>query len=76
MTTTDKVSFELTRKQALVIFEWLTELDEQEEPNYGHPAVQRVVWQIQSQLEKLLSEPFASNYKELLEEARNEVASG
>lgn len=71
----DIITLSLNRKQALVLSEWLQNLDEKENTEYAHPAEERVVWHLQAQLEKLLTEPFAANYKSLLATARNDVAT-
>jgi hypothetical protein len=64
----------LTRAQAVVLFEWLSRMSESVQVE--HPSEERVLWAIEGQLEKLLTEPFDPNYKELLEAARREVTDG
>ena len=74
MTTTDEcISIPLTKNQALVLFEWLSNVDESENIKYDHDAEQRIVWKLQAQLEKVLVEPFQDDYVQILEQARNDV---
>ena len=67
------VSLKLTADEALVLFEWLAKFNEQENTSFEDAAEQRVLWDLESQLESLLAEPSAANYKELLAEARSRV---
>lgn len=67
------MKIELTNDQALVLFEWLARLDEQEALPVVDPAEEQVLWSLHGQLEKALSEPFRSNYRELVEQARERV---
>ena len=66
---------ELTEDEALVFFEWLSRLDEQEALPCEDPAEEQVLWLLHGQLEKTLVEPFGSNYRELVEQARSRVKS-
>jgi len=68
-----KLSLELTSAEALVFFEWLTRNDEAEMLQVEDEAEQKVLWRLESQLEKQLVEPLAPNYSELLAEARTQV---
>jgi hypothetical protein len=63
----------LPRNEALVLFEWLARLDEPGAPAIGDPAVEKVLWQLEGQLETALVEPFQDNYRQLLAEARRQV---
>ena len=76
MNTTDEtIQLTLSRPQAVVLFEWLTNQDESDTFKYDHDAEQRVVWKMQAQLETTLVEPFHKDYLSKLEQARNEVAA-
>lgn len=66
----------LTRAQALVLFEWLARVSESGTLQYEDPAEQDVLWELEAQLERTLTEPLASNYSELLDAARREVKRG
>ena len=72
----DAVTLSLSKNQALVLFEWLTNLDDKDDSDYSHPSEERVVWELQSQLEKILTEPFDAEYPALLSAARAKVALG
>ena len=70
---TTKIMIQLSRAEALVLFDWITSAEEAEKLPVSHPAEERVLWELEAQLEHALSEPFASNYKELLAAAREEI---
>jgi hypothetical protein len=70
-----EVLLTLSKAEALVLFEWLASLDPLQMP-FGHPSEERVLWKVEGQLESILVEPFAPNYKELLSQARSTVESG
>ena len=67
------VQINLSRAEALVIFELLTRLGDNDSIKCEDPAEQQVLWNIEGQLEKVLTEPLAPNYKELLARARHAV---
>jgi hypothetical protein len=70
-----KIAVELTAEEALVLFEWLAQFEKNPAappPLAGTPEEQ-VLWSVQGQLEKQLVEPFDSNYKAFLTEARDRV---
>lgn len=69
-----KIQIELSRDEALVLFEWLARFDPADHPElFESQAEQRVLWDRASILEKTLHEPFAPNYRELLDAARERV---
>lgn len=72
----DEVSLRLSKAQALVLLEWLANLDSLQTPPFSHPSEEKVLWKIEGQLESILAEPFAPNYKDLLSQARRTVDSG
>lgn len=69
----EKVSLDLSRAEALVLFELLARYDTEDKIDVVDQAEQRVLWNLSSMLEKLLTEPFLSNYAELLAQACEEV---
>lgn len=73
---TDDITLKLTKQQALVLFEWLSNADTLEPSIFRHPGEEKVLWKLQGQLEPALTEPFAANYRELLAEARRSVEAG
>jgi hypothetical protein len=70
------MKLDLSRDEALVFFEWLARLDEQDAFPIEDSAERLVLWDLHGQLEKLLSEPFQENYRELLVQARERVRLG
>jgi hypothetical protein len=71
-----EVLLTLSKSEALVLFEWLASLDASQIPLFAHPSEEKVLWKIEGQLESVLPEPFAPNYRELLTQARRAVESG
>jgi hypothetical protein len=67
------ISLKLSRPEALVFFEMLARLDSESGITFADAAEQQVLWSLEAQLEKSLTEPLASNYQELLEQARRTV---
>ncbi len=71
----DPVVLRLSKSEALVFFEWLAVLESSPLHPFNHPAEELVLWRIVGRLESALVEPFAPNYKELLDSARDRVKS-
>jgi hypothetical protein len=71
----EKVVIELTSREALVLFDLLSRWGETDESNVllEHQAEQRVLWDMLSMLESKLIEPFAPDYHERLNKAREMV---
>jgi hypothetical protein len=69
----DKVNLELTRAEALVLFEWLVRTDSAEAIPIEDKAEQKVFWKLEAALEKSLREPLLPDYSQLLAAARQEV---
>lgn len=69
----EQVRLELTRAEALVLFEWLARLNASESLPFDDPAEQQTVWKLEGRLERMLAEPLSANYRELLAEARRKV---
>lgn len=70
---TDKVKLELSREEALVLFEWLSRFNKTENAKFEDQAEQRVLWDIEGILESTLVEPLDPKYDELLAKARAKV---
>jgi len=69
-----KVNIELTNDEAIVFFEFLGRFNENDDlSRFEDQSEQRVLWDIESILEKELSEPFRANYQEILKKARETV---
>lgn len=69
----EKVHLDLSKEEALVLFEWLSRFNKSDETKFEDQAEQRVLWDIEGMLESTLVEPFAPNYDELLVRARAKV---
>ena len=67
------VVLRLTQDEALVLFEYLAALEDQKENLTEVSAEDRVLWQLEGQLEEILVEPFHPEYVRLVEEARQRV---
>lgn len=72
------LKLELTPDEALVLFEWLSKMDDGAalEPLIEHWSEQLVLWTILTQLERALAEPFDPKYADLLEAARERLVAG
>ena len=66
------MKIELTNEEALVLIEWLFHNSSHDEL-FQDKAAQYVLWSIECQLEKELSEPHSDHYLTSLTEARNAV---
>jgi hypothetical protein len=71
------VRLHLTHDEALVLFEWLSEREDDGalDPLIEHWSEQLVLWRLQGQLEKALVEPFHPEYRELLASARERLVA-
>lgn len=70
----DKTQLELSRDEALVLFDWITRFNNRdEETSFEDQAEQRVLWNLEAMLEQVLVEPFDSNYEAILAKARAKV---
>ncbi|NNC16734.1 hypothetical protein HJC22_13510 [Corallococcus exiguus] len=70
-----KVMVELTRAEALVLFEWLARSDASEALATEEQAERTVLWRLEAELERVLPEPLAPDYKQLLSVARQSVVT-
>jgi hypothetical protein len=68
-----KVVIELSKSHALVLFEFLSRFSQDGKLEILDPAEERVLWDLCSDLEKTLVEPFSPDYLELLQRAREAV---
>jgi hypothetical protein len=67
------MKLELSEDQALVLFEWLSRLDEQDALPCEDESEEVVLWALHGQLEKLLAAQFDPGYRELIAKARERV---
>lgn len=73
MSLPEKIVVEFTRKEALVLFEFLRRCDDEEKYAFADQAEQRVLWDLECTLESQLVEVFSDNYAELLRTAWAEI---
>jgi hypothetical protein len=73
MMAQEKVRLELSRDEALVLFEWLARFNKADGRDFEDQAEQRVLWDMEAKLESVLVEPFDPKYSELLAQARARV---
>lgn len=69
----EKVRIELSWAEALVLDRFLHRWEESGTFAIEDEAEEYALWQVKAPLEKVLWEPFAENYSELLQAARTEV---
>lgn len=69
----DTIKLELTKDEAIVLFDWLKRFNEKDDYDFEDQAEERVLWDIEALLEKSLVVPFDSDYSKLLIEARNRI---
>jgi hypothetical protein len=67
------VVLDLTRAEALVLFDWLSRPSSGDRAASLGEAEQTVLWRIEAELESTLVEPLAPDYERLVDEARREV---
>jgi hypothetical protein len=60
MTATHSITLALTEDEALVLFEWLARFNQQSSISFDDQAEERVLYDLESQLETLLVAPFAA----------------
>ncbi len=71
--THEPVPVILSRAQALVLFEFLSRFCEKDQLDIRDPAEERVLWDILAVLESALPEPFAHDYDQQLQRARESI---
>lgn len=72
-----QVVFELSKEEAIVLFDWLTRFNEIENIElFNDESEKRVLFDMESLLERELTEPLKSNYLEILLKARNKLKEG
>lgn len=72
----DQVRLELTHDEALVLFDFLSRFSDKEVLAIEDQAEERALWNLQCVMEKLLVEPFRSDYGELVQQARDRLRDG
>ena len=68
------INIELTNDEAVVLFEFISRFNQSElTSSFEDQAEQRIFWNIESDLEKKLSDTFKTNYQETLKTAREKI---
>ena len=73
MNRDETVTLQLTRAEALVLFDWLARTDAAGKVPFEDPAEELALWRLEGQLESILTEPLDANYNEAVAAARKEV---
>lgn len=70
----DKVTIELTKDEALVLFDFLGRFNQKEHNDiFEDQAEQKALWIVEEQLEKTLIEPFDPNYTNIIKQSRDNI---
>ena len=69
----EKVIIELTKSEALVLFEFLARTSDDVSLKSPDQAERQALWNLECLFEKALVEPFLPNYQELLEQAKRRL---
>ena len=64
------VKIELTRDEAIVLFDLLHRFEDTETLDIQHPAEEQALWSLSNLLERVLVEPFDRHFAEIVEQAR------
>lgn len=68
------IGMTFSEEEALVLLEWLRNFNEKESPSlFQDQAEQRVLWDMEAELEKVVSVTFDDNYQEILSKARQKI---
>lgn len=67
------VTLSLSEDEALVLFEWLSRLNDGRDENSEITAEILTAWSLQAQLEKTLTVPFSDEYDALLAQAKSQL---
>ncbi|MEP9350264.1 hypothetical protein [Xanthobacter sp. KR7-225] len=75
---TDEVTLALPRAAALVAFDFIARLVDEQDPEaqsalFDDPAEPAALWTLVAAFEQVLNEPFAEDYRAVLDEARRKV---
>lgn len=73
-TTNENIAITFSEDETLVLFEWLSRFNKGEQTTLlEDQAEQRVLWDLECKLEKVVTVIFASNYDQMLSEARQRI---
>ena len=64
----------MSASNVMILFDWLARFNaDTKGPLFEDQAEERVLWNLEATLERVLVEPFAANYRDLLGQARERV---
>lgn len=72
----NKITFEIPEDDAIVLFEFFERFAEKGELYFVHPAEYLSLMKISGQIDKSTSAMFSTDYKKILEAARERIAEG
>ena len=68
----EQIEISLTNQEAIVLYEWLNRFNDNDDNHFiEDQSEERVLFDIESILEKVLHETFNKNYEEILKDARD-----
>ena len=67
------ISLILKHEEALILFEWLALLEERSDSRLCDEAEQKVIWNIEGQLEKQLPDVVMEDYKQRVSAAKRRI---
>ena len=68
------ITITFSEEEALVLLDWLHNFNEEEHPTlFQDQAEQRILWDIEAVLEKVVLVTFDSNYQDILSKARRKI---
>lgn len=76
MSDVGEVNLKISKDDAIVLFEFFERFDEKERFYFVHPAEYISIMKISGQIDKGASMVFRSDYRELLQRARERIAEG
>jgi hypothetical protein len=69
----NEVTINLTNDEALVLFEFLSRFSDKDRLSIKDQAEQRALWNLTCLFEKTLSEPFSTEWPQIIEGARSRL---
>jgi len=68
------ISINLSEDEVLVLFEWLQNFNQEKRPTlFQDQAEERILFDLEAELEKIVSGTFEGNYQEILSKARKGI---
>lgn len=68
------IAITFSEEEALVLLEWLHNFNEEEHPTlFQDQAEERILFDLEAELERVVSATFDNNYQEILSKARQKI---